>query len=773
MPQVKRKSDGQVVNMTDGEAVQAVQSGQADPVAGQSYTVKNAAGEARSVTSEQLVDPIRRLTPYTAEDDHRRIQEKIHDTTGSKVKATIGGGVSGLTLGFANPWKEDQEFNPGHSIAGDLAATVGTFLIPGAGQANAARLAAKTGGGIVRRGLTKAIRATPLGKATEAAARVAENVKGTGLLSRAGRTAIEGGIVGGLQGIGRETSHQLMDDDAEFSAEALISSGLKGAALGGGIGAGGQLLADGIGAGSAVLQARINRRPPIDEAEQLVRAEARAPVEVPDPVSAAVGRPPMVPLVSKALPPEVKLTSAVKARGDDLERLYKVVKEVEANPGLLQSSKLDMSEVQSIKTAIQSEAGSLKNLSEGISDPAVTIARDSHLVDRGAERLAKITDDVPTRWSDPEVRDQVIRARDKALDDIQLRRSKGELVSQAEEDAVRYASQLASGTGKASTKAAPVGMLGRLAESVSSRIPGARLIGDLGKGTAAVTIAENIVTNGVGSLTGMAAPIGAAYVGGKIVQNVFKEGGRAARSGATVASILDRTARLSDDREAPSPSTSRDPSRALRDMADRARMVTPQQVNMATVGRLSHLAGSHPITVQRSGLVSQRHHEALLRILDRYDPQATTPRETMFGRPLPSRQSARAVSDFVQVAERQENFINMALDGRLTPEAMAHAAELWPATVARARAELAVQLSQGLGGELPVAVKRSLELIMDSGSMGGPNRSTEYLTVMQESVMRGKPENVQTGMRAPTPVRTRPPAPSPAEAAAQPGSYKP
>jgi hypothetical protein len=62
---------------------------------------------------------------------------------------------------------------------------------------------------------------------------------------------------------------------------------------------------------------------------------------------------------------------------------------------------------------------------------------------------------------------------------------------------------------------------------------------------------------------------------------------------------------------------------------------------------------------------------------------------------------------------------------------------------------------------------------MDTGSMGGVNRSTEYLTVMQESVMRGKPENVQTGMRAPTPVRTRPPAPSPAEAAAQPGSYKP
>lgn len=775
-------SDGAAQEVPDETATRLVQSGAYTLGPGGRVNARAETGAVSSVGSTQL-DSLSTLRPYSAADEaadleHGRL-EREHDTVGSRARASLGGATDALSLGFVNPWQDDREFHPAYSGVGKAAGVAATLLVPGAGEESLARSGLEAAEGLgdvargsrLARGIGESVGRTPLGLTARLAGRAGGLIEGSGLGARVARTALEGATGGGAIGLGTELSHQLLDGDAAFSGENLLGATLGGAALGGLIGAGGSLASEGLSAAGRLLHRGegVTAREGMSTEGFAARVAERAPRPY-DPALDVGQRPPLARLVGAETPGGASLIDGVTSRARDLGSLQGTLESLsKGTPGLLEDAGLTRAFLDETRGTVQRELTQLKSFSATDVGPTVRLAEDAHANDLAAVRLSRATDRVPARWADPQLREQAVLARDRALEALAARRAQGLPVSQAEEDAARYAAQLGVGRPPAEVEGIRDSLVARAARALVSRLPGGRLVAS-GLGAAGgVGVAEHVISHGVGHLLGHAAlPLAAGGLAAKAVQAAFRDPHVGGLIAANAADVLNRTGVLKGNQ----PGASADPSRALRGLADRTRSVTPQQVMASTVASLGHVAGAAPLAVSQAGQAAANRHSQFLALLDRVDPPAATPGQHLLGRPLPSATDARRVADFVRMAGSPTNFLVAAMQGRLTPSMMAQAAAVWPATAQRARTELMSQLSAGGGDRLMPSQRRAVELVLGPGALGGPARSAAYTTMMAASVARASaPTTLAGGPRAGT-VLTRPPAPTPAAKAASPGEYR-
>jgi len=701
--------------------------------------------------------------------------EREHDTALSRTKAALGGAAGELSLGFVNPWRDDQEFHPGYSVGGRVAGIAATLLVPGAGEEGLARAGLEGAEALneareaasIGRTVGRAVGYTPLGLATRAGEAVGGLVRGASVGARVARAAVTAGTAGGAIGLGTELSRQLLDSDARFSGESLLGATAHGAMLGGVLGAAGGALGEGLGAlGRRAAPEAGGDAGSLAADEYAARAEARAPTPYRPEPGVGPPRPPLAPMLD---PRNATLLDAAASRARDLESLSDRLTEFQEAPALARRAGLDRGYLSEAQGTVARELAGLRSLSRFDDAPLARIAEDAHANDLIGVRLARETDRIPSRWSDAEQRAADISARDRALDALEKRRAAGVPVSQAEEDAVRYSVQLSSGRPPA--QAADVGgyLLAGVARRVLDRVPGGRLIGTTLGLAAPVGIAEHLVTHGVTGLLGhVALPVAAAGVGAAAVRAAFRDPAVGGVLAADVAHVLDSTGVL---RGSPRPAST-DARRALRALGDRARTVTPEQARASAVASLSHVAGASPAAVDQAGIAAGSRHAALLAALDRADPAPAGPGQALLGRPLPTAAGARDVADLVRMASSPAAFLAAAARGQLTPAMMAHAATLWPATVARARAELTARLTApGAADRLDPTERRMAELVL--GADAGPPRSAAYSAAMRASAAAASaPPTPPPGAPRAGTVPTRPPAPTPAVRAANPGAYR-
>lgn len=764
-------SAGQAIDVPDETAVRLVQGGGYTMGAGTTARAADRFG-APVEAGEADIGTERDLTGYaTAGTDLRQQRlEAEHDTVGSRLRAFGGGASDALSLGFVSPWKDDREFHPNYGTAGEVGGIAASLFIPGAGEENLARGAAegtqalREAGllGKVARGTGEVLERTPLGLANRLGEAAGGLVRGEGTVARIGRSATSAAVGGGAIGLGTEISHQLLDSDAPFSGENLLGATLRGAALGGALGAGGGLLSEGIGAVSSRLSRGEEAGSALSRETALARTEGRAPelhVDVP-----GVERPPLAPMLD---PKNVTLIDGVTSRATDLESLSTKIQELsDSSPALLRQAGLTREYLSEAQGTISRELNGLRSLSHFEDAPLARLAEDAHANDLVGQRLATATEDVPARWSDQARVTEDLLRRDRALDELAKKRASGMPVSKAEEDAVRLSSQLSSGASPDAAEAVRGSLLANLGRQLAARVPGGRLIAS-GLGAAGgVGLAEHVISHGVGSLLGHALlPVGAGLVAAKAVQAAFRDPLVGGLIAADATHVLDSTGVLADGHR----TTSTSPQRALRDLGDRVRSVTPQQVYQSTVASLGHVGASSPAALAQAGQAAMNRHAQLVALLDRVDPRATTAGQSLLGRPLPSARAAQQVADFVRVAASPTNFIVAASQGRLTQSMMAQAEATWPATVARFRQQLALELSRTGGEGLGPEQRRTVSIVL--GPTAG-TRSASYATAMRGSQSRISTPNAPTGQRPPAPVPTQPPAPTPAMRAANPGGYR-
>ena len=761
-----------------------------DPRESSRALVQDQEGNYHEVDRSQLDrDPnLRELTPADeAAMLRQQNRAREHDTVGSTVRAFTGGATDALTLGFVNPWKDDREFHPIASGLGQVAGIGATFLVPGGGAANTARLgkgaavasdvarAAEAGASVAEisrasrlaRTIGAGIERTPLGYANRIAESAGGLVRGSGVGSRIARSGLIGATGGGIVGAGTELSRQLLEADVEFSAENLLGSALEGAVLGGGIGVGGSAVSEGLSAaGRGVKALRARGKAPGTSADEFIEASsARSPRPYDE--SAAGQQAPRPPMASLLDPKRVSLIDGVSSRMDDLNVVARRLDDLTESPVLAKAAGLDAPAIASAQASIKREIEGLKLLSKADDAPLARMAEDAHLNDLTGVRLSKVTDRIPARWSDAERRAQSIIDRDRALLELERKRANGLPVSQAEEDAVRYSSQLSGGRSPTEQASIRDSLVADAARRLVSKLPGGGIISQ-GLGTAGgIGIAEHLISNGMSGLAGAAGQVALAGLAAKVVQAAFRDPHVGGLIAANVPSVLNSTGILRDSKRP----TSSDPRKALRELGDRVRTVSPEQVNSATVTSLANVASASPVTLAKAGQAAATRHAQLLALLDRVDPRATTPSQAMLGRPLPSAQAARQVADFIRMAGSPTNFVVAALQGRLTPGMMAQAQVLWPATVRRARMQLSTLLAQTGGEGLSSQQRKSIETLLGSKTLGAPERSIAYKMAMQASAERGRVQPPQGGPRPGT-VKMTQPEMSPAQKTANPGGIQ-
>ncbi len=226
-------------------------------------------GEIGTVDADQLGEAVTtsKATTVTGKEFHEHEQQKKYGSTAQAAEAFGVNALDSATIGASNALigglggKGTREYlrgiteaNPTAATAGDVAGFVapiaadvltGGALTPGIAAAEAARVAER---GIVRgvadAGLSALRAPTKLVSGIGGIAEgVAKSVVGHGSESATARVAqniIAGGVrgiaEGGIYGVGQEVGHQFLQDDPDFSGEALGSAWWQGAALGGALG---------------------------------------------------------------------------------------------------------------------------------------------------------------------------------------------------------------------------------------------------------------------------------------------------------------------------------------------------------------------------------------------------------------------------------------------------------------------------------------------------------------------------------------------------------
>lgn len=164
------------------------------------------------------------------------IREREHSGIAAGARAAVGGVVSGVSAGLVSPFEEDQEFNQGAAMGGQLIGAIAPALVGD------------------EAGLAGLLPSSVIGRA---GAGVAERLGG-GLVGRAVGGVAEGALYGAGQGVGELARS---DDPLtyEHAASVLSSNMLYGGGIGGVAGVAGHSLERGLLKAKGAIDERLAR----------------------------------------------------------------------------------------------------------------------------------------------------------------------------------------------------------------------------------------------------------------------------------------------------------------------------------------------------------------------------------------------------------------------------------------------------------------------------------------------------------------------------------
>lgn len=205
--------------------------------------------------------------------DRRRLEREYGGMGGEVAAGALGvargatlglSDVAGAALGGGEAIQGYQDVNPNASIGGEVAGTLGSLLIPGAGAAR--------GGSLLARGAravsapARGLAALAEGGGALATRTLAAGEAGLGrrLFARGVGGAVEGSIEGAVSEGGRILSEEALGQDPDTTAEAVLArlgtgalyGGTAGGLLGSGFGAAGESLSA-AGRGASALADRV------------------------------------------------------------------------------------------------------------------------------------------------------------------------------------------------------------------------------------------------------------------------------------------------------------------------------------------------------------------------------------------------------------------------------------------------------------------------------------------------------------------------------------
>lgn len=307
-----RKTGDAVTFDTPDEAQAAFARGEVKPKSDQRVSVVSSKGTIGSVDAKDLSQMIRaggRLA--SGEEVHGEELKEKYGGIGGTIGAAAAGAARGLSVGLSDVALTEndafgdsaamrerlnayRDLHPGASIGGELGGVALSMLVPGAGEAGAARLAGEgaelasaargigegvniareagtlsRGAGLAREGvglataLPRGVSEVGAGVERGLASLVGEGAETLGgkvlqkAIPLAGRSAVEGGIYGA----GTELSEAALRDDPDLSAEKLFAGvahgALTGAVLGAGLGGAGAALQHGAEAALTKLSPKL------------------------------------------------------------------------------------------------------------------------------------------------------------------------------------------------------------------------------------------------------------------------------------------------------------------------------------------------------------------------------------------------------------------------------------------------------------------------------------------------------------------------------------
>lgn len=219
----------------------ALASGRFRIPAGQTIRVVSPSGEA--FDADRTTD-FTQIAGWGIEDSGARKQRELAEWASERPGLAFGAaGLRGVSLGlsdavgnvldYGEQLKALKDQNPVASTTGEVAGTVGSLLIPGAGLVGAAGRTGQVAAGAVARGAARV--------APELAAKTGARIAG-----RMGARALGGGVEGALMGVGQTISEAALGDPRN-AAEHLISNMTLGALVNGGLMGAGGAIADVVG----------------------------------------------------------------------------------------------------------------------------------------------------------------------------------------------------------------------------------------------------------------------------------------------------------------------------------------------------------------------------------------------------------------------------------------------------------------------------------------------------------------------------------------------
>lgn len=709
-------------------------------------------------------------------------QQAAHDNPLSKAKSWLGSFINGLSLGSVSPFGEDQSAHPYYGIAGGIASVLATLPFGGEGVVGAGADAAK-GGEALAEGLgaeraatgatsdvLRTVRSgfqdfTPLGQVTEMAGKLGRYIPGAGPLSKIARTGAGGAFIGGTQGMVEGLHHYLNDPDSDFSGDVLgglTSNAGWGGVIGLGLGAGGQLY-EGLsglrGKGSVEL-------PRMSADEYSAYAESTAPDKRP---LGGYDEPNTSPLRSRVdlgnTPSETTAFDRVNGRLRDLRSAQRIITGLVDAPIMAERAGWEPKDLQALSQRLSAEEMNLKSFMTHADAELPNLAEHMHTNDVDMARMSEAMKEVPSRWSDPEMRAQEAKLTQDAVDSVAKRRASGLEVSPAEEDGHRISAKLAVGAQAADVPAVKDGVLTRLAKKAGLRFMNGQTGGWFGRsmnaaGPAALAgiAVDRALAGGVSSLLGHGAvAVGGLKLGMTVLKAVAANPALGGILAGGAAHVLNSSGLLDGDRK----SKTTDARQALRQFADRTRRLTPQAAGAQVARSLSHIAGASPLTVARAAQAATSRHRALLTLLDMVDPAPVTAGQRLLGRPLPKAADAHKTADFVRATSHPLAPVLLAMDGRLTPDARDAHAAAYPAVAQRLNQHLLGMLAERSAHGLPAPRMRTVETLLGPQALGGPGHGAFYRQTMQQLAAQ---------VANPTPPPSSKPTPTPQGASGSPTS---
>lgn len=291
---------------------------------------------------------------------------------GAAVDTALLGIPGAITKAVAPDFYEDviqegQEAHPGATLGGEVLGVVGPVLATG-GASLGAKAATSGAAAVAERGAVRGIlAATPAGQVAKLGNTIRATGEGAGLAGRVAAGVGAGVAEGGIYGAGSAIQELTKSDDplsVERIASVFGSNIVEGIALGGALGAGGELVASGAGAARKTL----------GKAAESIK-KSRAASEIPE----------------ELLTPE-GLAAAKQSAVAELQAYNQTLKDSDVWLAMGKSSELTKA-----KNLVDRQLGNLKGLAENPAKAIDALQRQNQnltkALEEGADVLAKLAEE--------------------------------------------------------------------------------------------------------------------------------------------------------------------------------------------------------------------------------------------------------------------------------------------------------------------------------------------------------------------------------------------